>query len=117
MSKQLVNCHIDMSNTSEFLYAHVDLNDVKVGPGDAVLVHNPIVDIEYGEILSYSRTATVSKAGIFSRLWVYLTARLEITMLYEVSFSTTRFSKAKRYPRPSEKQEISPLILQEGVKA
>lgn len=116
MSKQLVNCHIDMSNTSEFLYAHVDLNGIKVGPGDAVLVHNPIVDIEYGEILSYSRTATVSKAGIFSRLWVYLTARLEITMLYEVSFSTTCFSKARKYPRPSMKQEISPIILHEGIK-
>jgi len=116
MSKQLVNCHIDMSNTSEFLYAHVDLNGIKVGPGDAVLVHNPIVDIEFGEILSYSRTATVSKAGIFSRLWVYLTARLEITMLYEVSFSTTRFSKAKRYPRSDMKHEMSPMILHEGVK-
>jgi len=116
MSKQLVNCQIEMSNTSEFLYAHVDLNGIKVGPGDAVLVHNPIVDIEYGEILSYSRTATVSKASIFSRLWIYLTARLEITMLYEVSFSTTRFSKAKRYPRPSMTQEISPIILHEGIK-
>ena len=116
MSKQLVDCHINMSNTSEFLYAHVYLNGVKVGPGDAVLVHNPIVDIEYGEILSYSRTATVSKAGIFSRLWVYLTARLEITMLYEVSFSTTRFSKAKRYPRQDMKHDASPIILHEGVK-
>jgi len=66
-------------------------------------------------MLSYSRTATVSKAGIFSRLWVYLTARLEITMLYEVSFSTTRFSKTKRYPRISIKQEASPAILHEGV--
>jgi hypothetical protein len=101
MSKKIVNCQIDMSNTSEFLYAHVDLNGVKVGPGDAVLVHNPIVNIEFGEILSYSRTATVSKAGLFSRLWVYLTARLEITLLYEVSFSTTRFSKSKPYPRVS----------------
>ena len=116
MSKQIVDCHIDMSNTSEFLYAHVDLNGIKVGPGDEVLVHHPIVDIEYGEILSYSGTATVSKAGIFSRLWVYLTARLEITMLYEVSFSTTRFNRARRYPRLSMKQETSPTILHEGVK-
>jgi len=37
-------------------------------------------------------------------------------MLYEVSFSTTRFSKAKRYPRPDMKQEMSPIILHEGVK-
>ena len=117
MSKQTVACHVDMSNTSEFLYAHVDLSGVQVGPGDQVLVHDPIVDINFGEVLSYDRTATVSKAGIFSLLWVYLTARLEVTMLYEVSFSTTRFSKAKKYPRPAPLKEATPIILREGVKA
>ena len=117
MSKQTVPCHVDMSNTAEFLYAHVDLSGIQVGPGDQVLVHDPIVDINFGEVLSYERTATVSKAGIFSRLWVYLTARLEVTMLYEVSFSTTRFSKAKKYPRPAPIIETAPIILHEGVKA
>jgi hypothetical protein len=116
MSKQIVPCHVDMSNTSEFLYAHVDLSGVQVGPGDQVLVHDPIVDIPFGEVLSYDRTATVSKAGIFSRLWVYLTARLEVTMLYEVSFSTTRFSKAKKYPRQMPSKEAATLILNKGVK-
>jgi hypothetical protein len=116
MSKQTVPCQIDMSNTSEFLYAHVDLNGVQVGPGDQVLVHDPIIDIDFGEVLSYERTATVSKAGILSRLWVYLTARLEITMLYEVSFSTTRFSKTKKYPRTVPATETAPNILHEGVK-
>ena len=47
MSKQTVPCHVDMSNTSEFLYAHVDLSGVQVGPGDQVLVHDPIVDINF----------------------------------------------------------------------
>jgi len=116
MSKQIVPCHVDMSNTSEFLYAHVDLTGVQVGPGDQVLVHDPIVDIPFGEAFSYDRTATVSKAGIFSRLWVYLTARLEITMLYEVSFSTTRFSKSKKYPRQMPQKEAATLILNKGVK-
>mgnify|MGYP006960005431 FL=1 len=116
MSKQTVPCHVDMSNTSEFLYAHVDLSGVQVGPGDQVLVHDPIVDINFGEVLSYDRTATVSKAGLFSRLWVYLTARLEVTMLYEVSFSTTRFTKTKKYPRQMPSKEAVTLILNEGVK-
>jgi hypothetical protein len=116
MSKQIVPCQVDMSNTAEFLYAHVDLSGVQVGPGDQVLVHDPIVDISFGEVLSYERTATVSKAGIFSRLWVYLTARLEVTMLYEVSFSTTRFSKTKKYPRQMPSKEAVTLILNEGVK-
>ncbi|WP_231969279.1 hypothetical protein [Polynucleobacter necessarius] len=64
-----------------------------------------------------NRTATVSKAGFLSRIWVYLTARLEVTMLYEVSFSTTRFSKAKTYPRQVPSKEVAPIILREGVKA
>ena len=51
MSKQTVPCHVDMSNTSEFLYAHVDLSGVQVGPGDQVLVHDPIVDITSNVII------------------------------------------------------------------
>lgn len=116
MSKHLVNCHVDMSNTSEYLYAHVDLDGLQVGPGDQVLVHDPIVDIPFGEVLSYQRTATVSKAGLLSRLWVYLTARLEITLLYEVSFSTTRFSQSKKYPRVSAVVSSQPLIVNKGIK-
>lgn len=116
MSKHLVNCHVDMSNTSEYLYAHVDLDGVQVGPGDQVLVHDPIVDIPFGEAFSYQRTATVSKAGWISRLWVYLTARLEITLLYEVSFSTTRFSQSKKYPRVNSTTSNQPLIVTKGIK-
>lgn len=116
MSKYLVNCHVDMSNTSEYLYAHVDLDGLQVGPGDEVLVHDPIVDIPFGEVLSYQRTATVSKASLLSRLWVYLTARLEITLLYEVSFSTTRFSQSKKYPRVSPVVSSQPLITNKGIK-
>ena len=63
MTKHIIPCHIDMSNTSEFLYAHVDLDGVQVGPGDQVLVHDPITEIDFGEQLSYERTATVSKAN------------------------------------------------------
>jgi hypothetical protein len=49
--------------------------------------------------MEYTRRATVSRAGLLSRFWTYCTARLELTMLYEVSFSTTRFSHTKKYPR------------------
>jgi hypothetical protein len=115
MSKQLVKCSVDMSNTSEYLYAHVDLDGIQVGPGDQVLVHDPIVELPFGEVLSYQRTATVSKAGWLSRFWVYLTARLEITLLYEVSFSTTRFSQAKKYPRVRSVVHAQPLIVTKGI--
>ncbi len=116
MSKHLVNCQVDLSNTSEYLYAHVDLDGVQVGPGDEVLVHDPIVDVPFGQAFSYQRTATVSKAGWLSRLWVYLTARLEITLLYEVSFSTTRFSQSKKYPRVSPAVSNQPIIVTKGIK-
>jgi hypothetical protein len=42
---------------------------------------------------------------LLSRLWTYCTARLELTMLYEVSFSTTRFSHTKKYPRQKPVQQ------------
>lgn len=99
MEKETVDCHIQMSNTAEFLYAHVELNGAEVGPGDQVLIHDPLTQIEFGQQLEYTRRATISRAGLLSRIWTYFTARLELTMLYEVSFSTTRFSHAKKYPR------------------
>lgn len=99
MEKEIVDCQIQMSNTAEFLYAHVELQGAQVGPGDQVLIHDPLTHIEFGQQLEYTRRATISRAGILNRLWTYFTARLELTMLYEVSFSTTRFSHTKKYPR------------------
>lgn len=99
MEKEIVDCQIQMSNTAEFLYAHVELKGAQVGPGDQVLIHDPLTHIEFGQQMEYTRRATISRAGVLSRLWTYFTARLELTMLYEVSFSTTRFSHTKKYPR------------------
>lgn len=99
MDKEIVDCQIQLSNTAEFLYAHVELNGVEVGPGDQVLIHDPLTQIEFGQQMEFTRKATISRAGLLSRLWTYCTARLELTMLYEVSFSTTRFSHTKKYPR------------------
>ena len=99
MDKEIVDCRVQLSNTAEFLYAQVELNGVEVGPGDQVLIHDPLTQIEFGQQMEYTRRATVSRAGLLGRLWTYCTARLELTMLYEVSFSTTRFSHTKKYPR------------------
>jgi hypothetical protein len=96
MNKETVDCRVQLSNTAEFLYAHVELNGVEVGPGDQVLIHDPLTQIEFGQQMEYTRRATVSRAGFLSRFWTYCTARLELTMLYEVSFSTTRFSHTKK---------------------
>jgi hypothetical protein len=105
MNKEIVDCQIQLSNTAEFLYAHADLKGVEVGPGDQVLIHDPLTHIEFGQQMEFTRKATISRAGLLSRLWTYCTARLELTMLYEVSFSTTRFSHTKKYPRQKPAQQ------------
>lgn len=93
-------CIVDIAHTSYDCYAHVELQDNAIRPGDEVLVHNPPTEIRWGERIRVQREATISRAGWFSRLWTRFFARFELTTLYEVSFSTTRFSKSRRYPRP-----------------
>ena len=93
-------CTVEIAHTSYDFYAHVELQDNTVGPGDQVLVHNPPTAIDYGQHIKVAREATISRAGWFSRFWTKFIARFELATLYEVSFSTTRFSKSRRYPRP-----------------
>ena len=94
------SCTVEIAHTSYDFYAHVELQDNTVEPGDQVLVHNPPTSIAYGQHIKVEREATISRAGWFSRFWTKFIARFELTTLYEVSFSTTRFSKSRRYPRP-----------------
>lgn len=93
-------CTVEMANTSYDFYAHVELQDNSIGPGDQVLVHNAPTRIGYGQHIKVDREATISRAGWLSRFWTKFIARFELTTLYEVSFSTMRFTKSKRYPRP-----------------
>ncbi len=93
-------CTVEIAPTSYDFYAPVELPDNTVGPGDQVLVHNPPTEIDYGQHIKVEREATISRASWLSRIWTKFIARFELTTLYEVSFSTTRFSKSRRYPRP-----------------
>lgn len=93
-------CTVEIAHTSYDFYAHVELQDNTVGPGDQVLVHNAPTAIDYGQHIKVEREATISRAGWLSRFWTKFIARFELTTLYEVSFSPTRFSKSRRYPRP-----------------
>ncbi len=93
-------CTVEIAHTSYDFYAHVELQDNNIGPGDQVLVHDAPTSIDYGQHIKVDRQATISKASWFSRFWTKFIARFELTTLYEVSFSTTRFSKSRRYPRP-----------------
>lgn len=85
-----VPCTVDVAQTVESLHAHVELLGVDVGPGDAVLVHDAPTGVGYGERLVCSRRATVTRAGVFRRVWTRLASRFELTLLYEVSFAPGR---------------------------
>ena len=86
-----VPCTIEVEHTNEHLHAHVALEgDVPIFPGDRVRVHGEPIEVHYGEAARYDRTATVMRANWLSRQWTKFLASLEITELYEVSFSAGR---------------------------
>ncbi|NQW58665.1 MAG: hypothetical protein HQ456_08155 [Polynucleobacter sp.] len=93
MSKQIVPYQLEMANTWEDLYAHVDLYDVDLGPGDIVQLIDAPITLAYGQKRIVQGQAKYRKASLFSRFWTRFIARFEITMLYEVSFSSTRYYK------------------------
>ncbi len=88
---EVVNCTIEIENTFESLHAHVDLHGVApVEAGDEVLVHGDPIRVPYGEKVVLQRKATVTRASPLERLMTKIAAKLEITELYEVSFSSGR---------------------------
>ncbi|WP_342163780.1 hypothetical protein [Methylobacterium sp. SD21] len=86
-----VPCTVELENTPESLHAHVTLDaGFDIEPGDEVQVHDAPTEVPYGERLTVRRTATVVRAGALERAWTKLIAHLELTELYEVSFSERR---------------------------
>lgn len=84
-------CRIEVEHTNEHLHAHVELEgDVLIAPGDKVCVSGAPVRVPFGGRLVEHRTATVTRATALGRLWTRLTARFELTELYELSFSAGR---------------------------
>ena len=88
-----VGCTIDVEQTGESLHAHVNLDDdVEIYPGDEVTIHGAPVRIAFGDCVSLRRTATVVRASALRRLMTHVAGYLELTELYEVSFSDGRAS-------------------------
>jgi hypothetical protein len=86
-----IGCTIEIEQTGESLHAHVNFdNDVELHPGDEVPVHGAPVRIRFGESVNLRRTATVVRAGRLKRWMTRLAGYLELTELYEVSFSDGR---------------------------
>jgi archaeosine-15-forming tRNA-guanine transglycosylase len=88
-----VPCTVEIEQTSETLHAHVVLDgDIQIKPGDEVMVHDAPTHVAFGERLVVRRTATVFRGGPLDRLRARIEGYLELTELYEVSFSDGRAS-------------------------
>jgi hypothetical protein len=88
-----VPCTVEIAQTSETLCAHVMLDgEIEIRPGDEVRVHDAPTAVAFGERLVVRRTATVLRGTALDRLRARLEGYLELTELYEVSFSDGRAS-------------------------
>jgi hypothetical protein len=84
---------VEIEQTSETLHAHVVLDgDIQIEPGDEVMVHDAPTQVEFGGRLVVRRTATVVRGSLLDRLRAQIEGYLELTELYEVSFSDGRAS-------------------------
>lgn len=85
-------CTVEIEQTAESLHAHVDLDGIAAEPGDEVIVHGAPSCIPFGEKMTIRCRATVVRAGPLQRLKARYEGYLELTELFEVSFSAGRKS-------------------------
>jgi hypothetical protein len=84
-------CTVEIEHTPKSLHAHVEIDaDFVVEPGDEVLVRNAPTEVPYGERIVVKRTAIVTRASAIERAWTRLSGMLELTELYDVSFTERR---------------------------
>ncbi len=85
-----VPCTVEVEHTADSLHAYVELDgDVSIGPGDEVIVHGDPIKPAFGEKIVERRKATVKRANWLGRITARA-AGLELTELYEVSFTPRR---------------------------
>jgi hypothetical protein len=84
-------CTIAVEHSADALHAHVELDgDVAIGPGDQVRVHGAPVQLPFGEAITLRRRATISRAGLMAQWWTKLRANLDLTELYEITFTSEK---------------------------
>jgi len=87
-TREQVPCTVEVSHCFEALHAHVRFdNGAVVHPGDEVQVHGEPIMAAFGEVITESRMATITRATPIERLWTRLTGDLEFIELCEFSFS------------------------------
>jgi hypothetical protein len=83
-------CTVEVEHSADSLHAYVELDgDVEIGPGDVVVVHGDPIHPAFGEKIVERRIATVKRANWLGRMQARI-AGLELTELYEVSFTPRR---------------------------
>jgi hypothetical protein len=87
-----VPCTVDLEQTTESLHAYVEIDGIEIRPGDQIIVHDAPVEVPFGERIVCDRRATIVRAGLFGDMLARLRGYLELTELYEVSFSDGRAS-------------------------
>lgn len=86
--RETVPCTVTISHRFDELSAHVRFNDGStVGPGDTVEVQGSEIMAPYGEVVSEDRTAVITRASGFERIWTRATGDFEFMELCEFSFS------------------------------
>lgn len=80
-------CSIDIEQTPFSFHAHQIPENVEVGPGDMIIVHNAVSDIGFGETYTGERRATLYRASTWQRIWTQISSILDIGELYEVGFN------------------------------
>jgi hypothetical protein len=82
-------CTIEVEHSDAHLHAHVELDgDVEIGPGDQVRVHGAAIRVPFGERIVERRIATVARANMFERAWTRIKGDLDLTEMYEITFSS-----------------------------
>ncbi len=85
-----VPCTLDLEQTGDSLHAYCELDGRDPGPGDEVLILDAPSRLVFGEKAVVARRALVRRAGPLARLRARVEGYLELTELYEVSFSEGR---------------------------
>jgi hypothetical protein len=85
-------CTVDLEQTTESLHAYVEIDGIEIHPGDQIVVHGAPTQVAFGERIVCDRYATIVRAGPLGSVLARLKGYLELTELYEVSFSNGRAS-------------------------
>lgn len=89
--KTEVAARIAVERTNEHFCAHTLYSEaIDFQPGDRVHVVGPSIVADTGDRFIAKRRAKIKRAGAIKRAWVRFISILEITGLYEVSFTGSR---------------------------